>query len=415
VVSFVFVRTVNTATREWRHDQKKLSSAEKEERRGDTMPEKKQKRRGHGEGSIYQRKDGRWGATITLVNGKRKTLYGKTRNEVADKLNTALQEQKQGLLVTGPGQTVAHYLHYWLEKVHNTTIRASTYALYRRHLKNHIIPALGHIQLQKLTADQVQAFCSKMSSEGLSSGTIRLIHTILYTALGDAVRWKRLATNVCDAVKLPRLSQREVNPLDQEQAQRLLQAAQGNRLVYLLTVALTTGMRLGEILSLHWDDVDLEKRVLQVRSTVDYVPGRGRVESEPKTEAGKRQIVLPQMTVEALKLQRAHQLEARLKAGKTRQERGLVFANRNGGYFSRAMLYANFKKLLKEAGQPEMHFHDLRHSAATILLSMGVPANVVQEILGHANFGTTMNIYGHVLPSMQRDAIAELDGFFKGK
>jgi integrase len=210
------------------------------------------------------------------------------------------------------------------------------------------------------------------------------------------------------------LSQREVRPLDQEQAQRLLQAAQGNRLACLVTVALTTGMRLGELLALRWDDVDLEKQVLQVRSTVDYVPGRGRVESEPKTEAGKRRIVLPQMTVEALKQQRAHQLEARLGAGTTWQERGLVFANRNGGYFSRARLYANFKKLLKEAGLPDMHFHDLRHSAATILLSMGAPAKVVQEILGHANFGTTMNIYGHVLPSMQRDAIAELDDFFRG-
>jgi len=391
-----------------------LSLAEKEERRGDTMPEKKQKRRGHGEGSIYQRKDGRWGATISLENGKRKTLYGKTRKEVADKLNTALQEQKQGLLITGPSQTVANYLQYWLEKVHKTTIKESTYALYRRNLKNHIIPALGHIQLQKLTADQVQAFYSEMASKGLSSGTIRLLHTIFDAALGDAVQWKRLAVNVCDAVKLPRLSQREARPLDQEQAQRLLRAAQGNRLACLLTVALTTGMRLGELLALRWDDVNLEKQVLQVRSTVDYVPGLGRVASEPKTEAGKRRIVLPQMTVEALKQQRAHQLEARLKVGTAWQERGLVFANRNGGYFSRARLYANFKKILKEAGLPDMHFHDLRHSAATILLSMGVPANVVQEILGHANFGTTMNIYGHVLPSMQRDAMAGLDGFFRG-
>ena len=123
-------------------------------------------RRGHGEGSIYQRNDGRWTAAITLENHKRKTFYGKTRKEVADKLNTALQEQKQGLLISGPSQTVANYLHYWLEKVHKTTIKVSTYALYRRHLDKHIIPALSHIQLQKLTADQVQAFCSEMRARG---------------------------------------------------------------------------------------------------------------------------------------------------------------------------------------------------------------------------------------------------------
>ena len=124
------------------------------------MTEKKQKRRGHGEGTIYQRKDGRWSAGISLENGKRRTLYGKTRKEVADKLNTALQEQKQGILATGPQQTVANYLNYWLEEVHKVTLKVSTYALYRRHLNNHVLPSLGHIQLRKLTADQVQCCLS---------------------------------------------------------------------------------------------------------------------------------------------------------------------------------------------------------------------------------------------------------------
>ena len=377
------------------------------------MP-KKQRRRGHGEGSIYRRQDGRWGADISLENGNRKTLYGKTRAEVADKLNTALQEQKQGILATGPRQTVAHYLNYWLEEIHKATLRISTYVMYRRNLDNHIIPVLGHIQLQKLTVDQVQAFCAKMSEKGLKPGTVRLLHTILHTALKDAVRWRRLSVNVCDAVKLPRHTQREGQPLEQEQAQRLVQAAQGSRLECIIILALTTGLRLGEILALRWGDINIEERVLHVRRTVDYIKGHGWVESEPKTEDGKRDIQLPQVTVDALKEHRTSQLEARLKAGARWKEQGLVFPNRYGGYFRRMRLYAIFKKRLHEARLPDMHFHDLRHSTATILLSMGVPAKVVQEILGHSNISTTMNIYGHVFPSMQRDAMDNMDDLFGG-
>jgi integrase len=373
------------------------------------------KRRGRGEGSIYyDKKNDRYAGSFYTQEGKRRYVYGKTEKEAREKLRAIQFEERQGMLVTGPKQSVKDYLNYWLEEVHKSTLKLSTYALYRRHLDNHIIPHLGHIQLKKLTTDQVQAFCSKMSTEGLKSGTVRLLHTILYAALQDAMRWKRVAVNVCEAVKLPRYIQREVHPLDQEQARRLLQAAQGSRLDCILTLALTTGMRLGEILALRWIDIDLEERVLHVRHTVDYIQGHGWVESEPKTANSRRSILLPQVTVDALREHRASQLEARLKAGTTWKEQGLVFPNRYGGYFRRMRLYAIFKKLLQEADLPDMHFHDLRHSAATILLSMGVPAKVVQEILGHGNFSTTMNIYGHVLPSMHRDAMDEMDDFFKG-
>jgi integrase len=374
----------------------------------------KSKRRAHGEGSVFLRKDGRWGAQITLENGKRLYRYGKTQREALEKLRRAQYELEQGTLAQGPKQAVKDYLNYWLEEVHKATLKVSTYALYRRHLDNHIIPQLGHIRLQKLTADQIQAFCARKLKEGLSAGTVRLLHTILYAALKDAVRWKRLAINVCEAVTPPRLAPHEIHTLDQEQARQLLHAAQGSRLDCLLTLAVSTGLRLGEILALRWDDVSLEERTLQVRHTVDYIPGYGRVESEPKTAHSRRRIVLPQFVVEALKQHRALQLEARLHSGASWQEQGLVFPNRRGGYFSRARLYSLFKRILKEAGLQDMRFHDLRHSAATILLSMGVHPKVVQEILGHSTIGTTMNIYSHVLPSLHHDAMDDMDRFFRG-
>ncbi len=375
----------------------------------------KQARHHRGEGSVYfDKRNNRWGGSFFTEDGKRRYVYGKTEREAWEKLRAAQYEEKQGMLARGPKQTVKDYLNYWLEDAHKATLKVSTYVMYRRHLDNHIIPHLGHIQLKKLTTDHVQTFCSKLTSDGLKSGTVRLVHTILYAALQDAVRWKRLTINVCETVKLPRHTQREVQPLDQEQAKRLLHAAQGSRLDCIITLALATGMRLGEILALRWSDIDLEERVLQVRHTVDYIKGRGWVETEPKTAHGRRSIMLPQVTVDALKAHRTYQLEVRLKAGARWKEHGLVFPNRDGGYFRRTRLYAIFKKLLQEADLPDMHFHDLRHSAATILLSMGVPAKVVQEILGHGNISTTMNIYGHVLPSMHRDAMDDMDEFFRG-
>jgi integrase len=373
------------------------------------------KRRGKGEGSIYRRQDGRWAAEITIEGRRRKTLYGRTREEVREKLFVAQHEKRQGLLRTGPRQTVKDYLNYWLDDIHRTEIKLSTYALYRHHLDKHLIPALGHIQLQKLTADQVQAFCAQKLRENLSTGVVRLQFTILSLALKDAVKRKRLAVNVCDVVTIPRLIKHAWQFLNREQAFHLLEAAKGSRLDCLLTVALTTGMRLGELLALRWDDIDMDRCLVQVRHSVRYIQGFGVRESEPKTERSKGSITLPQFVIDALKQHHTSQLEARLKAGATWQEQGLVFPNMYGRYLNRTKLYSLFNKVLKEAGLPHIRFHDLRHSTATLLLSMGVPAKVVQEILRHSNIGTTLNTYAHVLPEMHREAMDKMDNFFSSR
>src|SRR6266480_2323451 len=146
------------------------------------------KQRGHGEGSIYQRKDGRWAASITLEGRKRKTLYGKTRKEVQEKLRTALHEQKQGLLATGPRETVKHHLEYWLEEVHKPTIRISTYVRYQVIIQLHILPSIGHLQLQNLSPRHIQALYAKKVKEGLSASSVQSIHAVLHKALDNAVR-----------------------------------------------------------------------------------------------------------------------------------------------------------------------------------------------------------------------------------
>ncbi len=209
--------------------------------------------RGHGEGTIFQRKDGRWVASITLENRKRKTFYGKTRKEVQEKLRIALNEQKQGILATGPQQTVKQFLEQWLEEVHKPAIRIGTYKGYRMYLDNHIIPALGHVQLQ----------------------------------------WGLVPRNVCDAVSLPKQARHEIQPLNEEQARQLLVSARGHSLEGLITLAVTTGMRSGELLALKWRDINLDKRSLYIQRSMEYIPGKGYLEFEPKTSKSRRKIVLP--------------------------------------------------------------------------------------------------------------------------
>jgi integrase len=235
---------------------------------------------------------------------------------------------------------------------------------------------------------------------------------MLHKALDHAVRWGLVPRNVCDAVSLPKKTRHEMQPLTEKQARQLLIAARGHSLEGLLTLAVTTGMRSGELLALKWQDINFDTGSLHIRRTMGYISGRGYLEFEPKTSRSRRKIVLPPFVCEALKQHRTRQLEARLKAGDRWQDRDLVFCNIYGGYLDPAHLRQRFDKLLKEADLPDVRFHDLRHSAATILLSMGVPAKVVQEILGHSQISMTMDIYSHVLPDMQQEAMDKMDELF---
>src|SRR5260370_24622551 len=172
--------------------------------------------RGRGEGSIYQRKDGRWAASITLESRKRKTFHGKARREGEQNLKIALHEQQQGTLTTGAKQTVKAYLEHWMEDVHKPNIRLSSYRKYGVLLNKHILPAIGHLQLQKLTAQQVQAFYACKLKEGLSVSMVRGMHALLHKALDQAVRWKIISVNVCDAISIPSASSHEMQTLSKE-------------------------------------------------------------------------------------------------------------------------------------------------------------------------------------------------------
>ena len=374
----------------------------------------KRRQRGRGEGSIYQRKDGRWVASMVLEDHSRKYYYGQTRKEAHEKLKNAQHKYEQGILATGPQQTVKQYLEYWLEDVHKAKIRLGSYDAYRTILDSHILPELGHIRLQKLTTQLVQSFYDRKQKQGYSASRVRAIHAVLHRSLEHAKRIKLVGSNVCDGVELPRSEQHEIQPLTPEQARLLLQKVHEHHLEALLTLAISTGMRKGEILALRWHDVDLQIATLHIHRTLSYMAHYGFQEGEPKTAKSRRKISLPHFVIESLMRHHALQLEAKLQADEIWEDHDLVFPNKRGGFIVPMTLANHFTRLLAEIGLPHIRFHDLRHSAATLLLSMGVPARVVQEILGHSSFSTTMDRYSHVLPSMQREAMEKMDDLLRG-
>ena len=372
-------------------------------------------KRGNGEGSIYFRtSDEKWVGSITLENRKRKVFYGKTRKEVQEKLKVALRDQQQGTLITAPKQTLAQFLFEWLENSQKQSVRPRTYERYEELVRLHIVPALGRHDLQKLSAQHLQAFYAKKAEEGLSATTINHFHNVLHKALDTAVKWNLVTRNVCDLVSPPRRKQFEVHPLTLEQVQKLLSTIEGHYMEALFKLALATGLRRGELMGLKWQDINFDTGVLQVRRILSRgptkMPGKGYVEAEPKTQKSRRSIVIAPFALEALQQHRVGQLEAKVIAGSAWQEHDYVFCTSIGTHLNptRDML-AQLKVLLKKAGLPDIRFHDLRHSAATLLLSVGVHPKVVQEILGHSQISITMDVYSHVLPGMQQDAMSRLN------
>ncbi len=379
-------------------------------------------KRGNGEGSIYYRQsDKKWVGSVTLENGKRKVFYGSTRKEVADKLKAALHEQQQGTIVMSSSQTVAQFLADWLENVHRRRLRPRTYERYSEVINLHIVPALGRYQLQKLTAQHVQKFYTQKEDEGLASTTIHYYHSVLHNALNMAVKWGLISKNVCNLVTPPRKERYEIKPLTEEQAQTFLTVIRGHKWEALYTLALATGMRRGELIGLKWQDINFKAGTLQVVRVLTRVPTKMPerehvyVEAEPKTEKSRRSVLLAPFAHEALKDHRVHQLEIKLKAGSDWQDHDYVFCTLHGTHLNPNHIVDEFKKLLKQADLPNIRFHDLRHSAASLLLSLGIHPKVVQELLGHTQISITMDVYSHLLPGMQKDAMSKLDEALKKK
>jgi integrase len=370
------------------------------------------RKRGRGEGSIFRRKDGRYAATISdgYRNGKRarKTFYGTTRKVVSGQLNKALRDQELGRPVAVARQTVGKFLDDWLEGTAKARLRPRTYADYKKIVKKHLVPALGHLTLQKLGPEHVQQLFAAKSAEGLSPRRVALIRAVLHTALNEAVKWSAVGRNVADLVKAPRRVRYLPMTLNQKQARALLNAAGKHRIGAVFSVATAVGLRLGESLGLRWQDVNLKKGTISVHQTLQRVDGKLEF-VEPKSERSRRTVTLPALTVATLKRHATRQKKERLRAGGDWVDSGLVFTSTIGTPLDERNVRRDFKSLLTAAKLPKIRIHDLRHTCATLLLVQGVHPKVVQEILGHSQISLTLDTYSHVLPHVSAEAALQMD------
>jgi integrase len=365
-------------------------------------------RRGYGEGSIFQRADGRWSAAVSAgysASGKRirKTIYGATKKEVQDEMSRLQSRKASGKMVSTGRLTVAQHLETWLTTVAFNTLRAGTYYNYEAVIENHIGTRIGGVQLQKLTATHLQAMYAGMTDDKVGPNPRRLAHAVLRLALKHALRRGLVMNNACDAIDPPTVPKAKIKPLDEAQVAKLLTAAVGDRLEALYHLAIGSGMREGEIFGLHWNSLDLAAGTVSVRQSLSEVSGKLEL-GEPKSKAGRRLIGLPQHALKALEDHRKRQMAAGFGGV------AFVFCNQSGGPLRRSHFHAeSFKPLLAKAGLPPMRFHDLRHTHATLCLLAGENPKVIQERLGHANISITLDTYSHLLPSMTAGTAGKLD------
>jgi integrase len=367
-------------------------------------------RRGKGEGSITQRRDGRWEARLTLPQGgrrQRRAFYGKTRAEAARKLRDALRKQDEGLPLPPENLTLEAHLRTWLE-AKRATLRPETWRRYN-DLVGHIIPVLGRRRLPRLTVEDVQALHDALAAKGLSGTTMQHAHGVLHAALQDALRWNLAGRNVASLVPAPRRSTGEMRHLSPADARALMIAAKGEPLEAFFVVALTAGLREGELQALRWKDVDLDRQRVRVTATLTAIKDGAPVLGEPKTQHSRRTVWLTLTAVEAIERHRADQDARRRLAGPAWVEYGLVFCSDRGLPLWRSQVRTHWLRLLAKAEIPHLRVHDLRHSAATLLLAEGVPVKVASEMLGHSDVTTTLRIYAHVLEGAQEQAASAMD------
>ncbi len=364
------------------------------------------KKRSPGEGSIFKRKDGRWVAQIT-IQGKHVSKYYKTQGECREWLRNIRNQVEEGLTFTGAQTSLTVFLKEWLI-INDTSVRPNTSVQYRQIVNQHIIPDLGAIKLKDLNPRQIQALYGKKLSSGSSARTVTLIHAVLRRALNHALKLGTIGRNPALAVTRPKSKRKEMKTLSDSQVRTFLSFTEGDRFEVLFWLAVTTGLRQGELVGLKWSDVDWVNRRLRIQRQLQRVSG-GLTFSEPKSAAGRRVIALGVATIEKLRKHQLFQLEEIKAFGNLWKENDMIFPSTKGTPMDPSNLYHNFKEILITAGLPNIRFHDLRHTAATLMLQQGVHPKVVQERLGHSDISMTLNTYSHVLPVMQDEAAEKMD------
>ncbi|MCW8219531.1 tyrosine-type recombinase/integrase [Streptomyces griseolus] len=403
------------------------------------------KRRANGEGTITKRTDGRYHAAAYVYRPDgtrtRKFVYGKTREEVADKLTELQEKTRQGIPAASSTMAFGDYLTYWLATIAPERLKPATLNSYEGLTRLYIRPALGKKRLNRLSPADVRRFLTEFKGSCLcclrradherpegkrgccaigkcckrlpSARTVQYVHAVLRSALQQAMREELIARNVARIVETPTITRKEVRPLDGAEVRILLKAARTHRLYALWLLLVSTGLRRGEALALTWSDVDLTNRQLRVRRNVQRIR-RELLFGTPKTTRSIRTVSLPQHLVRALTHHREQQERERKVAGKKWQPTpgqpdGLIFTTQTGRVIDPRSLNRMLTILCRNANVRRVRVHDLRHTCASLLLSRGVDARTIMETLGHSTITMTLDTYAHVMDTTLRAAAERMD------
>ncbi len=378
------------------------------------------KRRGQNEGTIFEERPGRWVASITLackvVDGKRlrvrKKFVATTRSAVQKKLTEALREQQTGGLVPLQLQSVGGYLKRFPDMVRAKGRAETTIDSYRWIIKKYVEPELGSIPLTKLTQIDLNEFMARKLNAGLSHRTVQICHAVIRSALSAALKAGLVNRNVAKLCEVPikRGGCSSIVPLTLEEARCFLAAVAGHRLHAVYSVALSLGLRRGEALGLEWSAIDLDAGTVAVTQTVKRIKGKGLlIERIAKTPKSLRMLPLPSFALRVLVEHRERQARERTFAGDTWREHGLVFTSSIGTPVDPRNLVRNFHGILKSLGIERRRFHDLRHTAASLLIAQGATLHEVKEILGHSQIRLTADLYGHAFMVAKREVVSRVD------
>jgi integrase len=359
-------------------------------------------RRAKGEGTIYLRKDGRYEAATYLMTTtgivRRVRFYGKTRKDVHRQLTEAKALAQQGVPIPDRAWKLGDYLDYWLEQIVKPSCRPKTYETYELRVRRHLKPHLGSYYLDRLTVPIVQNFLNEQHAKGNSACTVQQTRRVLRAALFQAMREELVGRNVAQLVKPPKWEPSEIRPWTVEESNQFLAVARSNPLYPAYLLLLLYGLRRGEVLGLRWSDIDVPGRIVHVRQQLQRVAGELH-QGPVKTKAGRRELPLLNVASDAL-----------LAIRNDQDDHGLVFTTANGRPIEPNNFARSFQRLCRQHCLRIIKMHHLRHTAATLLKKLGVPARDAQLILGHSQIAVTQEIYQHADMGTRREALERMEG-----
>ena len=334
-----------------------------------------------------------------------------SKKEAQAFLTEKLAEFHKGAYIEPSQMTVKDCIEEWLKVYAHPRLAANTIHGYEVNFNLHTIPYIGNVRIQKLSPAAIQGMYQELEKKGLSPRSIQYVHTTLHEVLKYAYKMQLISKNPAEFVSVPRQQKYEAQVYDKKEVGELLEAAKGTALDIPIRLAVGLGLRRGELLALQWEDVDFNENTIYVHRNLTYI-NHQYLFGEPKTKSGIRRLSAPPSLMEALRHHKVRQMENKLVFGKEYQDNHLICCRPDGRPYHPASFSSSFGDFLKKHELKHIRWHDLRHTNATLMLQMGVPAKVASERLGHANISITLDTYTHAVKELNQEAAEKLEDIF---